>query len=257
MDKKYPFNIFTNREITMKKSLEKVMYMGIGAVIALLSFSLGNLHRNTANAQGEAPIVDLIRCRQLEIVNADGLNNVILSSNEQGGSVEVFSEELLLGKVRLSINENGGEVSVRGGKNYKNLASLGISTHGGSVSVRTEDDKGGAALGANEDGGAVGISGKEGKIALLYNDKNGVLMDFYGREDQRLSLAMTDKFGGTVLISGEGEQGGVFLSTDEYGGSISILNNVGKIVGQFSVSDIGSGMLNTRDKHGYKTGSVP
>lgn len=135
----------------MKKSLEKVMYMGIGTVIALLSFSLGNLHRNTANAQGEAPIVDLIRCKQLEIVNADGLNNVILSSNEQGGSVEVYSEELLLGKVRLSISENGGEVSVHG-KNYKDLASLRITTDGGSVAVRGENGKGGAVLSTDEDG---------------------------------------------------------------------------------------------------------
>ena len=127
----------------MKKNLEKVMYMSIGAVIALLSFSFGNIHRDTANAQGEAPIVDLIRCRQLEIVNTDGLNKVILSSNEQGGSVDVFSEDMLLGKVRLSISENGGEVSVHG-KNYKDLASLRITADGGSVSVRTEDDKGGA-----------------------------------------------------------------------------------------------------------------
>lgn len=91
----------------------------------------------------------------------------------------------------------------------------------------------------------------------LYNDKNSAFMDFYGREDQRLRLAMTDEFGGTVLIAGEGKQGSVLLSTDEYGGGIAIFNNAGKIVGQFSVSDIGSGLLNTRDKHGYKTGSVP
>ncbi len=196
----------------MKKNLEKVMYMGIGAVIALLSFSFGNIHRDTANAQGEAPIVDLIRCRRLEIVNADGLNKVILSSDEQGGSVD----------------------------------------------VRTEDNKGGAFLSANEYGGAVGIGGKEEKgIALLYNHKDSAIMDFYGGESQKLRLMMTDEFGGNVLIFGKDEQSGVFLRTDKYGGGIGILNKSGKVVGKFSVSDIGGGMLNTRDKHGYKTGSVP
>lgn len=237
MDKKYPFNIFTNMEIIMKKNLEKAVYMGIGAVIALLSFSFGNIHRDTANAQGEAPVVDLIRCRQLEIVNADGLNNVILSSNEQGGSVEVYSEKLLLGKVRLSISENGGEVSVHG-KNYKDLASLRITTDGGSVAVRGEDGKGGAALGTNEDGGVVTIINKKNKgLVSLYNHKNGAFMDFYGREGERLRLMMSDEFGGTVLIVGKDKQAGVFLRNDEYGGASASLTNQVRLWGN-SVSAI-------------------
>ena len=105
---------------------------------------------------------------------------------------------------------------------------------------------------------AVGIVGKEEKdIALLYNHKDSAIMDFNGGKGQRLRLIMSDELGGSVLISGKDEQSSVLLSSDEYGGGIAIFNKAGKIVGQFSVSDIGSGMLNTRDKHGYKTGSVP
>ena len=173
----------------MKKNLEKAIYMGIGAVIAFISFSLGNIHRDTASAQEEAPIVDLIRCRQLEIVNAQGRSGVVLESSEHGGNVFIFGKE------------------AKG-------AALGIGEHGGLVRVFGKEGKLGIGLGISERGGFVTVHDKEDEI--------------------RTGLGIT-----------------------EHGGSIVIFNKAKKIVGELDVGDTGGGVLNIRDKHGYKIGSVP
>ncbi len=172
----------------MKKKLEKIMYMGIGAAIALISFSLGNMHRDTANAQGEGPILDRIRCRQLEIVNPVGDKAVVLGTYEDGGVVRVLGKD-------------GGEIV------------LSIDGNGGSVIVNGKDGNLGVALGIREDGGSVGV-GKDGNL-------------------------------------------GVVLGIREDGGSVAIFNKGGKIVGTLRGHDGGGGVLQTMDKHGYRTGSVP
>ena len=50
---------------------------------------------------------------------------------------------------------------------------------------------------------------------------------------------------------------GTALSTDKNGGAMAIFNNGGQNVLQIGVTHTGGGAINTNDKFGYITGSVP
>ena len=55
----------------MKKKLGKLMYMGLGALIALGGYFFGTLHNNNVDAQHPSDGVefDEIRCRKLTVVD--------------------------------------------------------------------------------------------------------------------------------------------------------------------------------------------
>ncbi len=203
----------------MNKKLEKVMYMGIGALIALISFSLGNLHRDNANAQGGTPIVDLIRCKRLEVVDAAGNNRIILRTNQDDGRVDVYN---------------------------------------GHVSIYDKAGKLGATLYINEDGGRMYIYDKAGKSgASLSTDENGGRMSVFGKAGMSAASLGTDEDGGRVGVRSKDGKTGATLGITKYGGGVAIFNRGEQNVGQFSVTDRGGGLLLTKDKHGYRTGNVP
>ena len=140
----------------MKKQLERCMYMGIGAFIALISWTLAEIHNAPVNAQDAGPlVVDKIVCRELQVVDAKGNNKVILSTALGGGTVVVWDEEGK-GAGILNTNNEGGVLSVYG--KDKGMVQLSINEYGGIVNVSSKDkNKGGVILGTDLYGGAVVI----------------------------------------------------------------------------------------------------
>ena len=73
-----------------------------------------------------------------------------------------------------------------------------------------------------------------------------------------MSLGTMPQRGAFVDLDGKDEKSRVSLEIDEIIGPRLIIVNKGKTnVLQAGVSDTGSGVIETRDKHGYKTGRLP
>ena len=140
----------------MKKQLERCMYMGIGAFITLISWTLAEMHNASVNAQNAGPlVVDEIVCRKLQVVDEQGNNKVVLSTAFGGGTVIVWDEEGK-GAAILNTNNEGGVLSVYG--KDKGVVQLSINEYGGLVNVSSKDDnKGGVILGTDLHGGGVAI----------------------------------------------------------------------------------------------------
>ena len=66
----------------------------------------------------------------------------------------------------------------------------------------------------------------------------------------------TNKHGGSVYAHGK-DGGAAQLEINESGGVMSLFNKAAENVLQASVADTGEGGIETRDKHGYRTGRLP
>lgn len=85
----------------MKKQVEKLMFIAIGGLIAIIAYSLGNINKDTATAQEDVPIIDLIRCRKLEVIGKNGKTVASLGTLElelekimgilPGGTLRLFN----------------------------------------------------------------------------------------------------------------------------------------------------------------------
>ena len=118
----------------MKKQLERCMYMGIGAFITLISWTLAEMHNASVNAQNAGPlVVDEIICRKLQVVDKQGNKKVVLSTASGGGTV-VVCDKKRKGVVHLSANESGGFVNVHS-TDSRGRAILGTDLSGGKVVI--------------------------------------------------------------------------------------------------------------------------
>ena len=145
---------------------QKAGLMALGSIFTIIGmlFAIGMLPSVTAQRDK----FDTIQCSRLVVVNAAGINEVILDGNEHGGAVVVSGKdgEPMVG---LGITEHGGQANVFG-KGGKSEVWLSINEHGGSVIVVDKDRRSGASLSVTERGGRVGVSGKD--------DKSGAVLDF-------------------------------------------------------------------------------
>lgn len=68
--------------------------MAFGSLLTLIGYHFGNIDNNNANAQENAPIVDVIRCRSLVIVGDDNTHRIILSTDQfDRGDIGVYNED--------------------------------------------------------------------------------------------------------------------------------------------------------------------
>ena len=171
----------------MKKQLERCMYMGIGAFITLISWTLAEMHNASVNAQNAGPlVVDEIVCRKLQVVDEQGNNKIVLSTAFGGGTVVVWDEERK-GAVILNTNNEGGVLSVYG--KDKGVVQLSINEYGGLVNVSSKDDnKGGVILGTDLYGGAV----------ALYNSNAQQVGEFSVHTGGGGSIRTKDRLGNTT-----------------------------------------------------------
>ncbi len=218
----------------MKKQLERLMFIGIGGLIAIISFSIGNTEKNTAKAQDEAPIVDIIRCRELQVLDKKGNKRISLSLDGDGDTAYVIlreKDESINGMFYAS--EHGSDLVLDPGDSHKihlatDKVSSGISLGNGANSIRLSTFDGlGSFVWVHAKSTIPGVfqSGME-----LHAHSNGAHVDVEER---------------------------VRLESKNNVAQVAIFNKASKKVGAFAVIDDGSGILVTGDKQGKSTGTVP
>ena len=177
----------------MKKKLEKFMYMGLGALIALGGYFFGTLHSDNVDAQQAPADVEYnnIRCRNLTIVDDTGKTLLTLSDSEFGGWMSVRSKS---GKSRATVGigaEEGVIISASRGFDVDNPgnytgAGLFVDPTRGSKGARVEiqgDSKVGIMLGTDDYGGRMIILNKSGEN-VLQTSVNNAGGGFIGTWDQ-------------------------------------------------------------------------
>ncbi len=136
--------------------------MALGSVFTIVGmlFAVGML--SPVTAQNDK--FDTIQCSRLEVVDADGITRVILTTGESGGWGAAFGKD---GKSRVgrAIGEYGGRVDAFG-KDGK-VALLSTDEHGGVVGTFDKDGKLGVVLSIGENGGHGGIMDKNGRYKAI------------------------------------------------------------------------------------------
>ncbi|MDE0018958.1 MAG: hypothetical protein OXU51_22450 [Candidatus Poribacteria bacterium] len=129
----------------MKRKLEKFMYMGFGALIALIGYSLGTNQSDNVNAQTEPAVLEEIICRELKVVNEAGIPVAIMLANKDGGS--------------MVINNNAGNP----------VATMLANDNGGRMAINNNTSKLVAIVLANKDGGGgmVIYNNAENPVAIM------------------------------------------------------------------------------------------
>ena len=140
----------------MKKKLEKLMYMGLGALIAFGGYLFGTLQNDNADAQFNPANVEYneIRCRNLKVVDADGNTLIDLTRNFGGGIVKTFAAS--------------GHSAVNLGHTLDN----DLSYTGGAILVSDKDGRQRIVLSTHKSGGALQINGKDGQKLIELTEVN-------------------------------------------------------------------------------------
>ena len=138
--------------------------MALGSIFTIIGmlFAIGMLPSVTAQRDK----FDTIQCSRLVVVNAAGINEVILDGNEHGGAVVVSGKD---GEPMVGVGVSG--------KDDKSGAVLDFTEHGSIVVVSGKDGEPVVGLGITEHGGRVIVFGKgEGKAGMGINENgNGVV----------------------------------------------------------------------------------
>ena len=132
------------------------------------------------------------------------------------------------GNSRLFILNATGEVAV--------LIATGIG--GAGFMSCAHHSKNGVLITAGENGGAISVNHASGEMAIM------------------MGIGDTDKEG-VISVKSKDQDGSIQLSASKYGGDMAIFNNGSKNVLQASVDVTGGGLIRTRDKNFYRTGSLP
>ena len=152
----------------MKRKLEKFMYMGFGAVIALGGYFFGTLHSDQVDAQSAPANVEynVIRCRGLTVVDEDGIPRISLGTLKNKGTLISISDENGIPRIAL-IHANDGDSSIKIlDGNHKLRARLKCGTDNrGEIAIMDENSNVKALLSTTTDG-------KRGVIASV--DENGI-----------------------------------------------------------------------------------
>ena len=159
----------------MKKQVERLMFIAIGGLIAIIAYSLGNIDKDTATAQEN--VVDLIRCRRLEVIGKNGKTVASLDALEleiekikgilPGGTLRLFNGDSKQGVILDSEGMLG--LSAKNGEGTVLLSSGGPSLH-----LINKNLKGGVMLKVDENGGILQLYNKAGeKIGSFGVSKQG------------------------------------------------------------------------------------
>ena len=137
-------------EHKMKKVMEKVIFVTVGSLLTIIGYHFGSFDNNSADAQLNAqPVLtngefNKIRCRNLEIVDADGNTRILLA-------IDLFENGF------ISIPHEDGRSAVL-------LAVAG--NEDGYITVSKAGDKSAATLHTTDYGGQVSIFSKTGENVL-------------------------------------------------------------------------------------------
>ncbi len=236
---------------------EKLCYIALGG--ALMLVGMLSTHLISPNVTAQQDVLGEIKVTKLVVVDKDGNPVVDLGTHEDGNGYV-----LVTGAVIATNKANDGASMLIGGAvviqnhNKTPVASMGTNEHGGGH-VTIYDDKGkpAASMGMTEDGGQVRVTDKMGGVVLLDTNEHGGGVAIYDHnQNSAIVLGMTED-GSALVISDDNQNPAILLSTTEHGGGLTIYNKGKQNVFQASVGDMGGGVISTKDKHGYRTGSLP
>ena len=161
----------------MRRISSAAVYMGLGALIALVGFILGNMV-NSINAQSDTT-VDKIVVKELYVVDDLGNTVMVLGKQHQSNATAIFRAYDTAGNPVLF---------------------LGYDALGGVVNVQGKEDKSGAGLGIDLEGGNLGIISKTGKLGGVFGVyPNGGRMEVYGGDGKGATgLSITDTGDGII-----------------------------------------------------------
>lgn len=230
----------------MKQKLVKVMYMGLGALIALTGYMFSTVNDSLNAQQTEPSVIDEIVVQKLRVVDVQGNTIAVLGKKDTPtGETNILSIYNAAGDPVIAFNQNsaGGAIELHG-------------TDGGHVSLDVGDGRGGSLFFRGKEGGlaALGIEKKNGAGHIILQGKFAIVD---GRRAEGSTVLGIEDAGGYVYVANSKNGGSTQLSTNQMGGVMAISNNGGRNVLQASVTDTGSGTIITMDKLGYKTGNVP
>ena len=193
---------------------QKLGYMALGAGILALGIIIGQVVTPDIEAQSNG-VFDKITCREIQVVDKDGLVGVRLGSNEHGGGVVVASKE---GKSRVTMSTTapGGRVDV-------------FNNQGTPAAIMSVDEYGGRITAVGKEGIKEGIAG--GAVG------GAVAMDF-------------NVYGGRVGLLGKEGEVVAGMSTEGGGGRVDVFNNQGKIRATMRVFDYDNGDFSSWDRNG-------
>ena len=222
----------------MKTKLGKLIYMGLGALIAFLGYMLGTMNDNI-NAQSgiEQVDVDEIVIQKLRVVDTDGNTIAVLGKQElsEGKRIDVLQVYDASGNIVLHLGQtsNGGIIDVHG-KDRSMDVLLTADADGGKVVVSGKDGNPGVLLTADADGGKVVVFGRDvdttkdvDTAAVLQADANAANVTLLGKDKERGLLGITAD-GGQLELSDKNGNVSVFLNSTADGGSVSVVDKDGK-----------------------------
>lgn len=164
----------------MKKKLERLMYMGLGAVIALGGYFFGTFHNDQVDAQVAPANVEYneVSCRSLNVVDEDGKPRIVLGARTNAAIISILDGNR---KPRINFlmvdTDNSGEISItdENGKSRINLKTLADGN--AIIAVSDENGKPRVALSTPDEEGLIGIVDENGKprVDLRTLDGKGVI----------------------------------------------------------------------------------
>ena len=241
---------------------QKLVYMGLGCLFTIIGYILASLGGDVT-AQSEegksAPtIVDEIVCRKLKVVNANGQPLVVINTDYIGGLISIKGADGT-SSVLIGTLPKGGFMRVVGADG-ENAVKIATDFNGGYIYVNNADSKPAVSIGGSSDGGVMSIYHQNGGPSVsISTDSNGGYMDIRHASGEKailMGIRDTSKEG-FVKVQGKDHEGLIQLGANKYGGSMAIFNKGSQNVLQAGVGDTGAGIINTRDKHGYRTGRLP
>jgi hypothetical protein len=236
---------------------EKLCYIALGG--ALMLVGMLSTHLISPNVTAQQDVLGEIKVTKLTVVNKDGNPVVDLGTHEDGNGYV-----LVTGAVIATNKANDGASMLIGGavviQNHNNtpVASMGTNEHGGGyVTIYDDNGKSAASMGMTEDGGQVRVTDKMGGVVLLETDEHGGAVAIYDHNQNPAILLSNTEHGSGVSIYDHNQNPAILLSNTEHGGGLTIFNKGQQDILQAGVGDMGGGIITTRDKNGYRTGSLP
>ena len=147
----------------MKKKLERLMYMGLGAVIAVGGYFFGTFHSDQVDAQLQTDNVEYneISCRKLTLVDEKGQTKIKLD----GDGIAIYNKD---GKPVVMIAQtpySSGAIAIynKDGKPVVMIAPNEVDS--GAIVTYNKDGKGATKIATTPDGsGAIELYNRDGKM---------------------------------------------------------------------------------------------
>ena len=220
---------------------QKLAHMVLGGILVAAGMIISPL-----NAQKDK--FGEIDCTRLAIVDANGNERIILSTNIMDGIVgRSFDDNR---RVRIIGDEDhGGEISAYS-KEGEVHAWLTSRKDGGSVVALSEDRLSAVNLSTDEDGGFVYAWGKDGKSASFSISGHGGEVRVTNDHIPRAVLSV-DEHGG--FVAGYDRFGKIRsrLGLDDHGGHVQV-NGRDKGTAVMSINQYGNGVVTTHDINGNR-----